>query len=116
RTLGMLMREHDPAYLRLYSNYTFAAIDGTLWAREIRDQPIRHPFALGGIDHMRHRTWSVLVVQRYRRCELQITAGGLIPWTRDYQSVEEATSSAEAWLTSFHLEDGGLQARAPWFM
>jgi hypothetical protein len=101
RTLGMLMREHDPAYMRLYANLAFAAVDSTLWAREVRDQPIRHPFRLGGIDPMRHCTWSVLVVQRHRRCELQITTGGLIPWTRDYKSVEEATMRAEAWLTDF---------------
>jgi hypothetical protein len=101
RTLGMLMREHDPAYLRLYSNLAFAAVDSALWAREIRNQPVRHPFALGGVDPLRHCTWSVLVVQRTRRCELQITTGGLIPWTRDFKSVEEATLGAEVWLTEF---------------
>jgi hypothetical protein len=125
RTVGMLMRNHDPAYVRLYLHYTFAAVDSAFWAREIRFRPVRHAFALGGIDHLRHCTWSVIVVQRDRRCELQITTGSLIPWTRDFKSVEEATRKAEAWLTDFHHQgddDGGggdhsgNEGKTAWFM
>src|SRR5262249_6249270 len=35
RTLGILMRAHELAYMRLHANYAFAAVDGTLWAGEI---------------------------------------------------------------------------------
>ena len=121
RTLGLLLRDHDPAYLRLFNNYTLAAIDSTFWAREVREQPLRHPFALGGVDHLRHCTWSVVIVQRPRRCELQITTGGMIPWTRDFKTVEEAILGAESWLTDFHHKDAdaddAFDPRKPaWFM
>jgi hypothetical protein len=101
KTLGLLMRDRMPVYMRLYTNLAFAAVDSAMWAREIREEGVRQPFALGGVDPLRHCTWSVMVVQRARRCELQITTGGLIPWTRDYKSVEEAVLRAEAWLTDF---------------
>jgi hypothetical protein len=105
RTLGMLMRERHLAYTRLYSNLAFAAVDSTLWAREIHHDPAGHSLVWGGVDDTRRKTWSVRVVQRERRCELQITNGGLIPWTRDYRSLEEATISAEAWLTDLQHKE-----------
>jgi hypothetical protein len=115
RTLGMLMRERHLAYTRLYSNYAFAAVDSTLWAREIHHEPSGHSLVWGGVDYERNSTWSMRVVQRERRCELQITTGGLIPWTRDYRSLEEATVSAEAWLTDFHHKEQ-CPAEPEWLM
>ncbi len=74
-------RREEPTYLRLHFNYAFAVVDGALWAREIHHQPLNHPLIWGGIDAKHHCTWSVRVVPRDRRCELQITKGGLIPET-----------------------------------
>lgn len=101
-TLGILMCEHELAYMRLHANYAFAAVDGTLWAGEIRDQPVRRVFVTGGIDRERHCTWSVSVVQRQRRYEVQITTGTLIPRTYDFRGLEDAMVCAEEWLTEFH--------------
>ena len=101
RTLGLLMREHELAYMRLHANYAFAAVDGTLWAGEIRHHQVRRVFTAGGVDPIRHVTWSVSVVQRQRRCELQITAGGLIPWTHDFRTLDDATLHAEICVTDF---------------
>ncbi len=115
KTLGMLMRERNLAYTRLYNNYAFAALDSTFWAREIQHEPDDCPLVWGGIDYERHSTWSMRVVQRERRCELQITTGGLIPWTRDYRSREEATASAEIWLTDFHHKEQSV-AEPDWLM
>jgi hypothetical protein len=105
RTLGILMREHELAYMRLYANYAFAAVDGTLWAGEIREQPVRRVFITGGVDRVRHYTWSVSVVQRHGRCELQITTGGLIPLTHDFRSLDDAMLHAESCVTEFHHRD-----------
>jgi hypothetical protein len=104
-TLGILMREHELAHLRLHSNYAFAAVDGTLWSGEIRDQPVRRVFITGGVDRVRKYTWSVAVMQRHRRCELQITTGGLIPWTHDFRTLDEAMLYAEICVTEFHHRD-----------
>ena len=105
RTLGILMREQELAYLRLHANYTFAAVDGTLWAGEIRHQPVLRVYANGGIDPVRHHTWSVVVIKRHRRYELQITTGTLIPWTHDFRTLEEALLHAEICVTEFHHRD-----------
>ena len=63
---------------------------------------MRRVFTTGGIDHQGRGTWSISVVQRERRYELQITSGGLIPLTCDFRTLEEALLSAEEWLTDFH--------------
>jgi len=102
RTLAILLQEQELVYMRMHANYAFAAVDGTLWAGEIRDQPVRRVFANGGIDHKGRGIWSIAVVQRARRCELQITSGGLIPWTCDFRTFDDAMLSAEEWLTDFH--------------
>jgi hypothetical protein len=107
-TLGVLLRDHELAYMRLYASYAFAVVDGTLWAAEIRHQPVCRVFVTGGVDQRRRRTWSVLVVQRVRRYEVQITTGTLIPQTYDFRRLEDALIAAEAWLTEFeHGDDGG---------
>lgn len=113
RTLGILMREHELAYMRLHANYAFAAVDGTLWAGEIRDHHVRRAFNAGGIDRLRHATWSISVVQRQRRCELQITTGGLIPWTHDFRSLDEALLHAEICLTEFQHRDAEQPSEEP---
>jgi hypothetical protein len=120
RTLGILLCEHELAYMRLHANYAFAAVDGTLWAGELRDHPVRRVFNVGGIDRTMQRTWSVSVVQRQRRCELQVTTGGLLPWTRDFRTLDDATICAEHWLTDIqHREAEQARtepARAEWVM
>jgi hypothetical protein len=99
--LGILMRDDSPTYLRLHFNYAFAAVDGAMLAREIHHQPSSPTPVWGGVDAKRHCTWSVRVVQRDRRCEVQITTGGLIPKTYDYRRLEDAVTSAEDWATGF---------------
>jgi hypothetical protein len=105
RTLGILMREQELAYMRLHANYTFAAIDGTLWAGEIRHRPVVRVYTNGGIDPVRHHTWSVFVIKRHRRYELQITTGGLIPWTHDFRTLDEALLYAEICVSEFQHRD-----------
>jgi hypothetical protein len=112
-TLGILLCEHELAYMRLHANYAFAAVDGTLWAGEIRDQPVRRIFVTGGIDRERHCTWSVSVVQRLRRYEMQITTGTLIPRTQDFRGLEEAMISAEEWMTEFHHRGEPVTSHGP---
>jgi hypothetical protein len=113
RTLGLLMRDFDPAYMRSFTSLVLAAIDSAFWAREILEQPVRRVFELGGIDERRHCTWSVVIVQRLRRYELQITSGSLIPWARDFKTLEEAIDRAESWLTDFHHRDGESRPTPP---
>jgi hypothetical protein len=113
RTLGILTREHELAYMRLHANVAFAAVDGMLWAGEIRDHPVRRVFTAGGIDRTRQRTWSVSVVQRQRRCEMQVTTGGLLPWTRDFRHLDDATICAETWLTDFQHRDAEQARQEP---
>jgi hypothetical protein len=123
RTLGILLRDHELAYMRLYGNYAFAAVDGALWAGEIRDHAVRRIFTAGGVDSTTNHTWSVIVVQRQRRYELQITSGGLIPWTRDFRNRDEALICAEMWITDLQhryatpeMATDNAPAHAEWVM
>jgi hypothetical protein len=104
RTLGMLIRERDSEreleYCRLYPTYELAALDSTLWAREIKSPPDPHLLFTGGIQD--GHTWTVRVVRRQRRWEVHVTEGGLIPWVRDYKNYEDAHIAAEDWLTALH--------------
>lgn len=102
RTLAILLQERNLVYMRMHANRAFAAVDGTLWAGELRDQPVRRVFGTGGVDREGGGTWSVAVVQRERRYELHVTSGGLIPMTCDFRTLEEALLAAESWLTDFH--------------
>lgn len=111
RVLTMLLREDTFCCARLHPNYAFAAVDGTLWAQEIRAMSARSPVTTwatwGGLD-AQQRTWSVRVIPRQRRWELHITIGGLIPSVRDYRTHEQATTAAEEFLTdmsAWSLED-----------
>jgi hypothetical protein len=111
-TLGVLMRDHELAYMRLYASRALAVVDGMLWSGEIRRQSVCRVFVNGGIDPRRRQTWSVVVVQRLRRYEVQVTTGTLIPRTYDFRTREDALIAAEAWVTEFQHpddDDGGAQ-------
>jgi hypothetical protein len=104
-TLGVLMRDKTLIhYCQLYPDLALAALDSTLWAREILFEPEPGLLAGGGVDDS-GQTWSVRVVRRQRRWEVHMTHGGLIPLISPYESAEEANLMAEHWITVFHHAD-----------
>jgi len=102
--LGMLIRDGKLHYCRMYPNDALAALDGTMWAREITLEPERHLLSGGGVREG-GQIWAVRVVRRQRRWEVHLTHDGLIPLVADFTRSEDAQMAAENWLTAFHHDD-----------
>jgi hypothetical protein len=103
-TLGLLLRDGNLHYCRMYPDYTLAVLDGTKWAREVNLAPEQGLLAGGGL-HENGQIWGVRVVRRHRRWEVHLTHNGLIPLVSDFAKCEDAQLAAENWLTAFHHQD-----------
>jgi hypothetical protein len=91
---GLLVRDGELAYCRLYPAYALAAVDALFWSREIEapPDPASRPWQGVGEDG---RPWMIRVVARQHRWELHIAHGSLIPQVCEFSSQEEAFYRAE---------------------
>jgi hypothetical protein len=91
---GLLLRDRELVYCRLYPAYTLAAVDALFWSREIEAPPDPASCPWRGIGED-GRPWMVRVLPRQHRWELHIAHGSLIPQVCEFSSQEEAIYRAE---------------------